>query len=101
MLNGVYTPELSARIGKRQQFFHWKTLGAGGGIANSATVKGNFRVPATRQATNKMADAMSSGRNSTISQPTIALSQCYTAVLAVHTILYDENRPPADEMMRC
>jgi len=90
MLNGVqYTPELSARIGKRQQFFHWKTLGAGGGIANSATVKGNFRVPATRQATNKMADAMSSGRNSTISQPTIALSQCYTAVLAVHTILYD------------
>jgi len=44
MLNGVYTPELSASIGKRQQFFHWKTLGAGGGIANSATVEGNFRV---------------------------------------------------------
>ena len=53
-------------MGKRQQFFHWKTPGAGGGIANSVTVEGNFQVPATRQATDKMADAMSSGRNSTI-----------------------------------
>ena len=77
---------LSASIGKRQQFFHWKTLGARGGIADSATVEGNFRVPATRQATNKMADAMFSGRNSTISQ----LSQCYTAVLTVR--LYDPIR---------
>jgi len=74
---------LSASIGKRQQFFHWKTPGAGGGIADSATVEGNFRVPVTRQATDKMADAMSSGRNSTISQPTIALSQYYTVVLTV------------------
>ena len=48
MLNGVYTPELSASIGKRQQFFHWKTPGAGSEIADSLTVEGNFRVPATR-----------------------------------------------------
>jgi len=34
--------------------------------------------------------AMSSGRNSTISQPTIALSQCYSAVLTVW--LYDPIR---------
>ena len=58
----------------RQQFFHWKTPGAGGGIANFVTVEGNFRVPAMRQATNKMADVKSSGRNSTISQPTIAIA---------------------------
>jgi len=63
MLNGVYTPELSASIGKRQQFFHWKTPGAGSDIADSLTVEGNFRVPATRQATNKMADASISDRN--------------------------------------
>jgi len=44
---------LSASVGKRQQFFHWKTPGAGGGIANSVTVEGNFRVPATRQATTR------------------------------------------------
>ena len=31
---------LSASIGKRQQFFHWKAPGAGGGIANSVTVEG-------------------------------------------------------------
>jgi len=57
MLNGVYTPELSVSIGKRQQFFYWKTPGAGSEIANSLTVEGNFRLPATRRATNKMADA--------------------------------------------
>jgi len=34
MLNGVYTPELSASIGKRQQFFHWKTQGAGSRFAH-------------------------------------------------------------------
>ena len=63
MLNGVTLyihRSLSASIGKRQQFIHWKTPRAGGGIANSATVEGNFRVPATRQATNKMADAQGS-----------------------------------------
>ena len=49
---------VSASIGKRQQFFHWNTPGAGGGIANSVTVEGNFRVPATRQATGKMADGL-------------------------------------------
>ena len=85
---------VSASIGKRQQFFHWKTPGAGGGIAYSATVEGNFRVPATRQATNKMADAMSSGRNLPTKYRTFALSQCYTAVLTLYdyTILYDSIR---------
>jgi len=84
MLNGVYTPELSASIGKRQQFFHWKTLGAGGGIANSATVEGNVWVPATRQATNKMADASISDRNLPIKYRTFALSQCYTVYTLPH-----------------
>jgi len=86
MLNGVYKPELSASIGKRQQFFHWKTFGAGGEIADSATVEGNFRVPATRQAINKMADASISDRNLPIKYRTFALSQCYTAY--TYTSLY-------------
>ena len=47
----------------RAAIFHWKILGAGSEIANSLTVEGNFRVPATRRATNKMADATTSGRN--------------------------------------
>jgi len=90
MLNGVYTPELSVSIGKCQQFFHWKTPGAGSEIANSLTVEGNFRVPATRRATNKMADASISDRNLPIKYRTFSLSQCYTAVLTVR--LYDPIR---------
>ena len=43
--------------------FHWKTPGAGSEIANSLTIEGNFRVPATRRATNNMADASISYRN--------------------------------------
>jgi len=73
MLNGVYTPELSVSIGKCQQFFHWKTPGAGSEIANSLTVEGNFRVPATRRATNKMADASISDRNLPIKYRTFAM----------------------------
>ena len=68
-----HTPELSASIGKRQQFFHWKTPGAGSEIANSLTVKGNFRVPATRRATNKMADASITDRNLPIMYRTFAM----------------------------
>jgi len=89
---------VSASIGKRGQCFHWKTPGAGGGIANSVTVEGNSRVPATRQATGKMADAMSSGRNSTISQPTIAIAILLLNVDYRHFAI--ENRPPAIPMTR-
>ena len=93
MLNGVYTPELSDSIGKRQQFFHWKTPGTGSEIANSLTVEGNFRVPATRRATNKMADATTCGRNLSIKYPTIADFRNAIPLIRIrsYTILYDET----------
>jgi len=99
MLNGVYTPELSASIGKRHQFFHWKTPGAGSKIANSLTVEGNFRVPATRRATNKMADASISDRNLPIKFRTFVLSQCYIPLIRIRS--YTTRRPPAIPMARC
>ena len=57
----------------RAAIFRWKTLGAGSEFANSLTVEGNFRAPTTRRATNKMADATTSGRNLSIKYPTIAM----------------------------
>jgi len=76
MLNGVCTPELSASIGKCQQFFHWKTpAGAGSEIADSLTVEGNFRVPATQ-----FADQVSHFRNAI---PLIRIR--------AYTFLYDET----------
>ena len=52
--------------------FHWKILCAGSEFANSLTIERNFRVPTTKRATNKMADATTSGRNLSIKYPTIA-----------------------------
>jgi len=92
MLNGVYTPELSASIGKRHQFFHWKTPGAGSKIANSLTVEGNFRVPATRRATNKMADASISDRNLPIKFRTFVLRNAIYRLYAYDPIRRDDRQ---------
>ena len=78
MLNGVYTPELSASIGKCQQFFHWKTpAGAGSEIADSLTVEGNFRVPATQ-----FADQVSHFRNAI---PLINTKNCSLSIVLTAT----------------
>jgi len=97
MLNGGYTPELSATIGKRQQFFHWKTPGAGSEIADSLTVERNFRVPATRRATNKMADASIPDR--TLPSKYRTFTMLYRLYEPIRS--YTTRRPPAILMARC